>query len=166
MLKVYFFVYLVAFLIACHSWLNVRNGGFVVCPSCQISTSALGGEWRITDSNRWPLACHASALASWAISAGRFVGRQGVCCQTRCKSTIFSRNSKHSVAFFASSFHFWRLCLKALSEFWACWFLRDALFEVEAGAWRNVWPVRLAQGCAKKRKWPKRKDVFWTLLIP
>ena len=23
-------------------------------------------EWRITDSNRWPLACHASALASWA----------------------------------------------------------------------------------------------------
>ena len=92
---------------------------------------------------------------NWAISAGRFVGRQGVCCQTRCKSTIFSRNSKHSVAFFATSFHFWRLCLKALSEFWACWFLRDALFEVEAGAWRVVWLTWLTKGRATQTKTTK-----------
>ena len=26
--------------------------------------------WRISESNRWPLACHASALASWANPPG------------------------------------------------------------------------------------------------
>ena len=36
--------------------------------------------WRISGSNRWPLACHASALASWA---------NPPCCELRCKGTSF-----------------------------------------------------------------------------
>ena len=34
--------------------------------SCQRSFSHFQREWRITDSNRWPSACKADALASWA----------------------------------------------------------------------------------------------------
>ena len=40
---------------------------FCFCTLCQRSLSALKNlKWRITDSNRWPSACKADALASWA----------------------------------------------------------------------------------------------------
>ena len=40
---------------------------FTFCTSCQRSFLCFQRWWRITDSNRWPSACKADALASWAI---------------------------------------------------------------------------------------------------
>ena len=39
---------------------------FTFCTSCQRSFLCFQRWWRITDSNRWPSACKADALASWA----------------------------------------------------------------------------------------------------
>ena len=39
---------------------------FTFCTSCQRSFLYVQRWWRITDSNRWPSACKADALASWA----------------------------------------------------------------------------------------------------
>ena len=39
---------------------------FTFCTSCQRSFLCFQRWWRITDSNRWPPACKAGALASWA----------------------------------------------------------------------------------------------------
>lgn len=58
------------------TWIDISSACscyFILrCPSCQRSSVLLrflcvcNFVWRITDSNRWPSACKADALASWA----------------------------------------------------------------------------------------------------
>ena len=57
-------------------------------PSCQRSFSFSKEEWRITDSNRWPSACKADALASWANPPRVIEHRNNV-----LATTIFVRSS-------------------------------------------------------------------------
>ena len=56
--------------------------------SCQRSFSHFQREWRITDSNRWPSACKADALASWANPPRVIEHRNNV-----LATTIFVRSS-------------------------------------------------------------------------
>ena len=64
------------------------------CTSCQRSFdytqaySVAVSEWRITDSNRWPSACKADALASWANPPRVIEHRNNV-----LATTIFVRSS-------------------------------------------------------------------------
>ena len=61
---------------------------FTVCTSCQRSFLCFQRWWRITDSNRWPSACKADALASWANPPRVIEHRNNV-----LATTIFVRSS-------------------------------------------------------------------------
>ena len=58
------------------------------CTSCQRSFLCFQRWWRITDSNRWPSACKADALASWANPPRVIEHRNNV-----LATTIFVRSS-------------------------------------------------------------------------
>ena len=67
------------------SWLLYMSKTTVLCVNMsKISAEmihtikcVIPDKWRISGSNRWPLACHASALANWAI--GLLFKRSGGC---------------------------------------------------------------------------------------
>ena len=61
---------------------------FTFCTSCQRSFLCFQRWWRITDSNRWPSACKADALASWA-NPPRGIEH----CNIALTTTIFVRSS-------------------------------------------------------------------------
>ena len=61
---------------------------FTFCTSCQRSFLCFQRWWRITDSNRWPSACKADALASWA-NPPRVIEHSN----TVLATTIFVRSS-------------------------------------------------------------------------
>ena len=61
---------------------------FTFCTSCQRSFLCFQRWWRITDSNRWPSACKADALASWANPPRVIEHRNNV-----LATTIFVRSS-------------------------------------------------------------------------
>ena len=61
---------------------------FTFCTSCQRSFLCFQRWWRITDSNRWPSACKADALASWA-NPPRVIEH----CNNELTTTIFVRSS-------------------------------------------------------------------------
>ena len=61
---------------------------FTFCTSCQRSFLCFQRWWRITDSNRWPPACKAGALASWANPPRVIEHRNNV-----LATTIFVRSS-------------------------------------------------------------------------
>ena len=61
---------------------------FTFCTSCQRSFLCFQRWWRITDSNRWPSACKADALASWA-NPPRVIEH----CNNVLATTIFVRSS-------------------------------------------------------------------------
>ena len=61
---------------------------FTFCTSCQRSFLCFQRWWRITDSNRWPSACKADALASWA-NPPRVIEHSN----TELATTIFVRSS-------------------------------------------------------------------------
>ena len=61
---------------------------FTFCTSCQRSFLCFQILWRITDSNRWPSACKADALASWANPPRVIEHRNNV-----LATTIFVRSS-------------------------------------------------------------------------
>ena len=61
---------------------------FTFCTSCQRSFLFFQRWWRITDSNRWPSACKADALASWANPPRVIEHRNNV-----LATTIFVRSS-------------------------------------------------------------------------
>ena len=61
---------------------------FTFCTSCQRSFLCFQRWWRITDSNRWPSACKADALASWANPPRVIEHRNNV-----LTTTIFVRSS-------------------------------------------------------------------------
>ena len=56
--------------------------------------------WRISGSNRWPLACHASALANWANPPNRPQGQCKNVKMTKCKKD--SRQHYYIITFFNS----------------------------------------------------------------
>ena len=61
---------------------------FTFCTSCQRSFLCFQRWWRIPDSNRWPSACKADALASWANPPRVIEHRNNV-----LATTIFVRSS-------------------------------------------------------------------------
>ena len=61
---------------------------FTFCTSCQRSFLCFQRWWRITDSNRWPSACKADALARWA-NPPRVIEHSN----TVLATTIFVRSS-------------------------------------------------------------------------
>ena len=64
-LSIYFFQYVKELIRMCR-WADFRCADDFIHSHICISTHLHIRKWRITDSNRWPSACKADALASWA----------------------------------------------------------------------------------------------------